>query len=157
MIEKWVKVNITGFSSEYEVSSIGNVRKVNQSSGVTYPKVWDVDTNHGYDRCVVLEDEQGSFITVPVSYIVACSFVEDFGTYNPLVYAENKEKSTDDVTKSDKKKGIAKPKKCVDLNSGAEFLSMKMCQNITGLSKRAIQDMTKGKKDEVNGWRIRFK
>lgn len=159
MIEKWASVNVLGAVEGYEVSNFGNVRKFT-SDGFVTPKFWDVNTSYGMDRCVVLETKSGNFATIPVTYLVSCCHVDGFKenfNFTPIVNPSSVQVNTSNDSESSKqKKGVIQPKKVVDMNTGVEFASMKMCQHLTGLSKTQVQNMTRGKVDEVNGYRIRF-
>ena len=166
-MELWAKIDVLDALPGYEVSSYGNVRRFNAGTGVLETvKLWNVDTKHGYDKCVVIDTKQG-YKTVPVSYLAACSIIDGFKEhFGSDVFAENskqqeakKSENTISSTSSERKKftGVAAPKECVDLNSGTVYKSMKEAQKSTGLSKGVISKMVHGQKDEYKGYRIRFK
>lgn len=162
--ETWKKVERRNVLPVYSVSDKGSVTKTDKKTGSEFLiKKWIVSTRHGKDCCVVLETEE-SFETVPVSELVACAFmgmrqgclmshknnhVDNNGVGNLVLVHDGPEESPASAIKS----GM----KCVDINSGTEYSSLRDAAAKTGLPRSRVTKMVKSGEGESNGYAIRYK
>lgn len=158
----WKDVTMKNVLPMYEVSSFGEVRVKSNEIGKVYKnKVsWNVKTSKGMRTCVVLELScpDRSYRTTPIEDIVAHEFFPVKEGSKTVVYHRDgnvDNNRVDNLIVKQVGRGN-ESRQCIDLISGETFSSMRDAASRCGLSRSAVSDMVHGKKDEVDGYKIRY-